>query len=443
MMEAKIVGWTMCAIIGLALTLGVGPAAASLSAGAAKLDITPPREQFPTVSLGGFGERQGKPAQGTHDELLSRALVLSDGQTKVALVATDLLMITPGMKEAVVGKVADLGFAEDTVLLAATHTHSAPECMHPGGDAWPLALGKFNAALLEWMTTRIADSIRAANEALQPAQLGFAAARIEGLSRNRRQTGEGLLDSTMTVMQVARAGGAGEGRPIAIVVNFTAHPTIMGGDSFLFSAEWPGVTNMALEQWLGGHAVSLLFNGAEGDQSHTGDFGSGWERVAAYGNAVAKEAWKLAPGITMSSDVTIAANAPMWTLPEPRVSPAFLASTGQEYGMGPAQAKELFAQLFPRKARLQAVRVGDGVFMAVPGEAIAELGLQMRANASALGAKYPLVIGLANNYVGYILSHKQYNLGGYESGTSFYGPQLGPILVAQMNEAVRPLFRER
>jgi hypothetical protein len=91
---------------------------------------------------------------------------------------------------------------------------------------------------------------------------------------------------------------------------------------------------------------------------------------------------------------------------------------------------------------LQAVRVGDGVFMAVPGEAIAELGLQMRANASALGAKYPLVIGLANNYVGYILSHKQYNLGGYESGTSFYGPQLGPILVAQMEEAVRPLLAE-
>jgi hypothetical protein len=52
-----------------------------------------------------------------------------------------------------------------------------------------------------------------------------------------------------------------------------------------------------------------------------------------------------------------------------------------------------------------------------------------------------MIAGLANNAIGYILSPEQYRLGDYESGTSFYGPQLGAILVSQMKETVRPLFR--
>ncbi len=431
----------MCAVLtGLTLMVSVGPATASLSAGAAKAVMTP-LSDFPEVSLGGFGERQGQPAQGVHDELYSRALVLSDGETKIALVSADLLVIAPMMKEALLAKVADLGFTDDTLLLAATHSHSAPECTHPGGDVWPLAFGKYNPGLADWIATRIAESIRAANDALQPAQLGFAAARVEGLSRNRRKTGGGILDSTMTVMKVARAGGA-DARPIAIVVNFAAHPTIMGAGNLLYSADWPGAMNFALELWLGRGGVSLFFNGAQGDQTHAGEFGSGWERVAAYGNAVAKEAWKLAPDIAMSSDVRIGARSINWDLPQTRVSAAFMETTGREYGMALEQVKGILGALFPRRVRLQAIRIGEGVLMAAPGEAIAELGVQMRADAAALGAKYPMVIGLANNYVGYILSPKQYELGGYEAGTSFYGPQLGAILVAQMKEAVRPLLGE-
>jgi hypothetical protein len=422
------------------LLLSAGPVNASLSAGAGKAFIAP-LPYFPEVSLAGFGAREPKPAQGVHDELFSRALVLSDGETKVALVSTDLLLITPVMKEAVLAKVADLGFTDDTLLLAAIHTHSGPGSLTPGSDARSATTGKYNPALMDWMTTRIAESIRAANEALQPAQLGFAAARIEGLSHNRRQTGEGLLDSTMTVMKVVRAG-APDARPIAVVVNFAAHATIMGAKNLLYTADWPGAMNAALELWLGKGGVSLFFNGAQGDQTHAGDFGSGWERVAAYGNAVAKEAWKLAPDITMSSDVRIRAHSINWDLPQLRPSPVFMESTARESGMTAQQAQERLRARFPRRVRLQAIRIGDGVLMAVPGEAISELGLEMRANAAALGAKYPMVIGLANNYIGYILSPKQYGLGGYEVGTSFYGPQLGAILVAQMKEAVRPLFAE-
>ena len=426
----------------LALTAVSRPAAADTTAGAARVDITPSLAEFPTISLAGFGERAGKPAQSVRDDIYSRALVLSDGRTKIALVATDLIGISPGMKDAVVKKVADLGFTRNTVLLAAAHNHSAPECLHPQGDLWPLAMGKFLPAYYEFTNTRIAESIRAADAHLQPARIGFAAAALEGFNRNRRETGGGLVDPTMTVMKVTTAA-PGPAQTMALVVNFTAHPTIMGAGSFAISGEFPGAMSRSLESRMSTGGAALFFNGAQGDQTHAGPFGSGWARVDAYGKALADKAWELAEKAEMSGNVTVGVSNLMWGLPKYRMSPAFIESTGQEYKLTPEMAMALASKLFPRKVRLQAVRVGDAVFMAVPGEAITELGLAMKRNAAGFGAGYPVIVGLANEGIGYILSPEQYRLGSYESGTSFYGPQLGAILVSQMNETVRPLFKGR
>jgi neutral ceramidase len=435
-MESKVLLLIAFAVVaGTILTV---PAAAAVSAGVAKVNITPSLSEFPTVSLGGFGERQGKPATSVRDEIFARALVLSTGRRKVALVSTDLLMISPTMKDAVVKQVADIGFTDADVLLAATHDHSAPECLHPGGDVWPLAFGKFLPKYFDWTNARIAQAIRDANAHLEPAQVGFASEALPGYNRNRRETGGGLVDPAMTVMKVT--AGA---RTIALLVNFTAHPTIIGPESFAISGEWPGAMSRDLEGRLGEGAIAPFFNGTQGDQTHSGDFGSGWERVDRYGKALAEKAWALAEQAQMSGDVRIRISDPAWKLPPYEVSPAFMESTGEEYKMTPEAAAGLASKLFPAEVHIQAIRVGDGVFMAVPGEAIVELGLEMKKNASALGAKYPMCIGLANNYVGYILSPEQYKLGGYESGTSFYGPQLGALLVSHMKEAAQPLFRQR
>ena len=435
-MEAKVLIWMVClAVAGLALS-GT-PAAAGLLAGEARVSITPSLAQFPTISLGGFGDRLGKPAQSVHDDIYCRALVLSDGSTKLALVATDLLVIAPGMKEAVLAKLQGLGFDQGNLLLAAAHNHSSPECLHPGGDVWPLAFGKFHPQFYEWMNCRLAEAVRAAHARLQPAQLGFASAPLAGFNRNRRSTGGGLIDPTLTVMKVATR----EAKPhlLALVVNFTAHPTMLGGDSFIISGEWPGAMARALEARLGGGSA-LFFNGTQGDQTTSGSFGSGLERVNNYGKALAERVWQLARGVKMASPVRLAASSVLWELPPYEVSPAFIESTGEEYQMTPEGARQLFSQLFPAQVRLQALRVGDGVFMAVPGEAIVELGLAMKKDARAAGARYPAAVGLANSYIGYILSPDQYRLGGYESGTSFYGPELGSRLVAEMGRTVQPLF---
>lgn len=431
-MDTKLLLGLLCLMV---LALAVAGPAGALSAGAARVDITPPLDRFPTVSLGGFGDRNGKPATSVHDPIFARALVLKDGDTKVALVSTDLLVLAPGFKGEVARRVRELGFRSMDLLLAATHSHSAPECMHPGGDAWPLAFGKFHPDLYRWTADRVAEAIRQADRALQPAQASFAAGHLPGLNRNRRKTGNELVDDEMTVLRIAAAG-----RPLAMVVNWAAHPTIMGGSSFAYSGEYPGALSRSLEERLGEGGVALFFNGPQGDQSVGGDFGSGWEKVAAYGKRLADEAWRLA-GMAKPAEACLAVSDLTWQLPPYQVSPVFVEDTGEEYQMTPEKAAALFGRLFPSRVEMQAIRVGPAVFLAYPCEPIAELGLAMKARVRQLGGRYPIGIALANSYIGYVLTPEQYKMGGYESGTSFYGPQLGVELVREMARAVQPLLQ--
>src|SRR3712207_6907466 len=94
--------------------------APSLQAGAAQVDITP---ALPISTLGYV--RPDMPVDGVHTRLTGRALVLQDGDSKVALLATDLGF--PLDKDKVVARVADLGYTHANVVYTGTHTHSGPE----------------------------------------------------------------------------------------------------------------------------------------------------------------------------------------------------------------------------------------------------------------------------------------------------------------------------
>ena len=91
-----------------------------LRAGAAQVDITP---RLGGTTLGYV--RPDMPVDGVHTRLTGRALVLQDADTKVALLATDLAFALD--KDAVVARVADLGYTHETIVYTGTHTHSGPE----------------------------------------------------------------------------------------------------------------------------------------------------------------------------------------------------------------------------------------------------------------------------------------------------------------------------
>ncbi len=113
------------AALGLILALGCGSALSAdsppvLRAGAAAVDVTP--REFPVNMPGGFSENL---AQGAHDPLHARTLVLDDGKTMLAMVVVDNLGVAREVCDEAKRLAADrCGIAPEKILVASTHTHS-------------------------------------------------------------------------------------------------------------------------------------------------------------------------------------------------------------------------------------------------------------------------------------------------------------------------------
>src|SRR5687768_368082 len=157
-----------------ALIFATMPAKADLLAGAARVSITPDPKEY-SFPLGGYvsQERLTKRANGVHDTCYARALVLSDGTAKLAMVSLDLCFLPANVKDAVSPRVAATGIPASGLFLSATHTHSAldPLVLHRGNSGHQSALPLFDPKLLDWMAVRIAESIADANARLKPARI--------------------------------------------------------------------------------------------------------------------------------------------------------------------------------------------------------------------------------------------------------------------------------
>src|SRR5688500_18635202 len=105
----------------LALTLTPALTAAELTVGAAAVDVTPPRG----CPMAGYYSVRG--AEGTHDLLFAKALVLEKDGVKAALVALDLISTTRGLVEEsrkLIEK--QTGIPGKHVMISATHSHTGP-----------------------------------------------------------------------------------------------------------------------------------------------------------------------------------------------------------------------------------------------------------------------------------------------------------------------------
>jgi len=132
----------------------------SLRAGAAVVDITP--TEFPVNMPGGFRPNM---AEGAHDPLHARAIVIDDGTTTIALVIADNLGVVREAVDKVKALAADrCGIAPDRILVASTHSHTAPHSYVVDGPSEAVA---YHTVLVEG----VADAIVKAHAALRPAAI--------------------------------------------------------------------------------------------------------------------------------------------------------------------------------------------------------------------------------------------------------------------------------
>lgn len=222
-------------------------------------------------------------------------------------------------------------------------------------------------------------------------------------------------------------------QPVAVLVNWTAHPTFMSAEDMSYSGGWPGQMQRTLESLIGNDVTVMFYNGAEGDQrpiARPGSESSHWERAERYGRGLAIEAKRVVDQIHPTADVVFDTKLRRIKLPPRSAHPQFMSTGGAEYGLNERLVSQLLTTIFPAETHSIEVRIGELVIVGVPGELAAELGLEIKQRvAKSTGATCPTIGGLADEWVSYILSATEHQQGGYEASVSFYGPTLGRTIV--------------
>jgi hypothetical protein len=221
-----------------------------LEFGFSKECITP---QLP-IALGGYADREGE-ATGVHDDLYVRASYLKAEGKQCILLAFDLLMMDDAYYQPIQKEIAEaLKIPSENVLIATTHTHSAPLFIRQD------TFGKVSKSYFLRVKEAAVLVAAKARGQKQPVKTGWSQKKFSGVGRSRR-SGDREGDVVLTLLSFVDL----KEKPVATIINYNCHPTVLSAANREVSAEYPGAVIRALEET---HVGEFLFvNGAAGDVS--------------------------------------------------------------------------------------------------------------------------------------------------------------------------------
>ncbi len=403
----------------------VGRAASAnrLLAGQAFRDITPPLG----IELAGFHRPPGneRRIKGIRQPAEVRALVLRVGQTTAAIVSLDMLAVSASWRDQTAQAVEKAaGIPAEQVRLCATHSHSMPTlryCRQWGGVSEEYG---------EQVRKATVEAVRTAIEDLAPARLEVGRATVAGGNFNRTTKqwktdaefgkdsteADRWLDTTLHALRFRR-----EGKPDLVWYHFSSHPVCYRDEQA--GPDWPGL----VAQWAkadGLPTVCYL-------QGHIGDVNPGdgqkWigdpepSAKAVYeGLKKALQAAQPVPVDDLQVKTQII-HLPLdiellqqWieqyrTKPEECNKGHWVDGPFAADWFQGAQKWDLKQTSLP--VRVSAIGLGREVGLAFhPSELYSYYGLSIRRESPF---RYTLVVGYADNYIGYLPDPKAYQAGEY------------------------------
>lgn len=225
------------------------------------------------IYVAGFGnDRQ---ATGYNDQLWARGVVLDRDGTRVAIISVDLVGYFKNEIDTIRGLVS-ADSEVDFVTVSSTHQHEGPDTLGIWGpDATTTGL---DYGYLDFVNMAVADCIDEAAANLELARVYYASGTTAGLSLgldpeddgfgtadSRVLTGDILLapetdgrivNPNMTVLQFTKRRGSSLD-VLATIVNFSSHPESIGASNTLITSDFPHYVRERLEAEYGGTAIWL------------------------------------------------------------------------------------------------------------------------------------------------------------------------------------------
>jgi hypothetical protein len=441
-----------------------------LRAGGATVDITPPDG----VRMDGYGARR-EPSHGFWRRLHAGITVLDDGDTCLILVTTDLLGVHATWVDWLRSLINEkLGVPGENVLVSATHNHAGPAGLRGG------MFSTFDDSLAERLVRQLFRGVLPAYRSRSNASLKVGQAQLGSISMNRRDPA-GPIDPGLRVILIESEYQ----RPIACVINFACHATVLNAANLAIHDEFTGVACRFVQANTGTGSPTLYLQGACANVNPVWikqDFDNA-DRVGHIvgGHALGLVNELLSLGSARAHNIRwdeFPEKPVAGRIVEPRLRAARrevevplrgfetdeayvsrigeLTAKAESLTQGTAERRAVMAQLTryqnerwaARWARLQpevasqrtevqALSLGEGLaVLALPGEFFVETADVIRERVSQGWGPEPqtviedlLVACYANDYIGYVIPPAAYEEGGYEAGITFCTPEAEGMFV--------------
>jgi len=456
----------------LVIGLGAGLSASKLLAetlhfSIGSADITPDVTSPKAVWMAGY--YPGRAAESVHDPLYARGMLLTDGQTKVAIVSLDLIGWSYPSTLNIRQKLPDVDF----VVICSTHNHEGPDTIGIWGESF-IKRGvdeKYNAQVEK----TVVELIQRLDQSQQPVSVDFAKVDRPDLVHDTRQPI--VIDPTLRAL---RFRSQVDGSTLGLLVQGTTHPESLGARNTAITADFPCYTQKRLQQHFGCETVyvsgaigGLLTPPAEGivNEEAAPVRLTTFDYAEAYGNTVADAVAKalkdssavdLTPFRIYRREVAIPIDNPLYRLARSlnvirRVSYEW---TGQAESWGRRVTREFRPDRAAAITEVSLLQLGDVKLLGIPGELYPELVSGQIPNPAAENVDFPeaslephiaslmgdqpyLMLGLANDEIGYILPKRQWDREppyAYGRGAPQYGEinscsyEVGPIIMTTLAE---------
>ena len=456
--------FALCALCAVALP----GAAGEFTVGFGEVDLTPEVGKKP-VFLAGFG--QNRKATKVHDPITARAVVMADGDERVALVSVDVVGLFLPVIERVREKLPGFKY----VLVSATHNHEGPDTLGLWG-ASPIQSG-IDPEYLKKVEAGCVDAVKAADKARKPAVARVGSARDADLLHDNRKP---VVKHDELVALHFRDPKSD--KPLGVLVQWNCHPESLGSKNTEISADYIHYTVKYLREsqkcpvvyltgTVGGlmTTLGLTVKDDKGKELADGTF----EKADRYGYLLAKLAEKalkdavpvaLTPFEVRTRELLVPVENNIYRL---AWSFGVLDRTMYKWDGNPTpktfEASKDVGKPAAVKTELGYLKLGALEVAAIPGEIYPELVLGKVENPADPGADFPdaavepavydqlkakhrMLIGLANDELGYIIPKRQwdekapfcYGLKKAQYGEmNSVGPEAAPVICNAFKELVK------
>jgi hypothetical protein len=426
---------------------------------------------FDPVWLAGFSNSRA--ANGIHDDLWARTMVIYDGKTKLAIVVLDAIGFMNDDIVDVRKRIPSEAGVTYTIITS-THTHEGPDLLGLWGKT-PFRSG-INKKYMEYVKARTVKSVVDAVSNMRPARLEISEDLTGAIPLVKDTRKPEVFDSGLRFI---KAVDRENGKILGSLLSWADHGETLWSENLLITSDFPHYFRDAVENGVyrgdslvtpGIGGVAVYINGAIGGLMTTHPSlavkdpftGSeikepSFEKAEAQGKQLALLALK-----AMDKPVMVIDSANISLIVRSLAMP--IDNKLFKIGTAAGLISRGTIGWMKMRSELAVINLGPLSFTTLPGEAYPEIingGVEAPAGADfgiqpvevpsvreMMAGKYKFIFCLANDEIGYIIPKSQWDVNApftYEKSDSPYGeenslgPETAPILHRNLKEMLSEL----